>query len=122
MIESRGVIWLHIDDIPPTPTSHSVGEKRVLATIEDVGCNVTQIARTVLKAGEQVQNHHHLTMVEHFFFLAGKCNVMVEGRSYACKGGDYIFIPVGYMHEINVTEETEMITIGIATCSRNISE
>lgn len=122
MLDAQNVLWQHIDEILPVTTSHGIGEKRVIAKGEEVGCGVTQIAKTVLKAGESVERHMHPTMVEHFFFLSGICDVTIEGSCCPCKGGDYLFIPAGYIHQLNVNEETEMITIGIATCSKSISE
>lgn len=122
MPDAQKVLWQHVGVILPVATSHGIGEKRVIAKGEDVGCGITQIAKTVLKAGEFVERHMHPTMVEHFFFLSGLCDVMIEGSSYPCKGGDYLFIPAGWCHQISVNEETEMITIGIVTCSKNISE
>lgn len=113
MHNTEKVMWLHINDIPPFTTSHGVGEKRVLATGENVGAGVTQIARTVLNAGDRVEVHTHPTMVEHFFFLKGKCEVMVNDGLYPCMGGDYLFIPAGFCHTISVSEQTIMITIGI---------
>ena len=115
MPDCRDVMWLHIDDIPPVTTSHGVGEKRVLATGEDVGSDVTQIARTLLRSGDKVDEHIHPTMLEHFFILSGKCIITIDNRCYSCTRGDYIFIPAGCCHEIDVIEETTMITIGIKT-------
>lgn len=123
MSDAQKVLWQHIGEILPVATSHGIGEKRVIAKSEDVGCGITQIAKTVLRAGEFVERHTHPTMVEHFFFLSGQCDVTIEsGSCCPCKGGDYLFIPAGYSHQLSVNEETEMITIGIATCSKNISE
>lgn len=123
MSDAQKVLWQHIDGILPVATSHGIGEKRVIAKSEEVGCGVTQISKTVLRAGEYVEPHMHPTMVEHFFFLSGQCEVIIEGGNcYPCIGGDYLFIPAGCSHQLRVNEETEMITIGIATCSKNISE
>ena len=122
MLDAQKVLWLHIGDILPVATSHGIGEKRVIAKSEEVGCGVTQIAKTVLMAGESVELHSHPTMVEHFFFLSGQCDVMIEGGCFPCKGGDYLFIPAGCSHRLSVNEESEIITLGIATCSKNFSE
>jgi len=108
-------IFLHISQLAPITTSHGLGVKRVLATEENVGAGVTQIAKTVLRAGEKVEAHTHPTMVEHFFFLSGDCEVIVDNNCYQCIGGDYLFIPAGFYHSISVSEETLMITIGIKT-------
>ena len=122
MSDAQKVLWQHIGDILPVATSHGVGEKRVIAKGEDVGCGITQIARTALKAGESVELHTHPTMAEHFFFLSGLCDVMIEGGCCSCKGGDYLFIPSGCCHQLDINEDTVLITIGIASCLKNISE
>lgn len=105
----------HISTIAPVSTSHGVGEKQVVATREDVGNTVTQIARTRLKAGEEVEAHVHPTMDEHFFFLEGECEVEIEGKVRCCKAEDYMFIPARHRHAISVKRDTKMITIGLAT-------
>lgn len=115
MPNQKQVVWKHIGEIEPIATSHGVGEKRVIASQAEIGKPVTQIARTVLRAGEKVEKHVHHTMEEHFFFLEGECLVIVENCSYPCKGGDYLFVPAKYFHEIEVYKEITMITIGIET-------
>ena len=113
MPKDKEVVWKHIGEIEPIATSHGVGEKRVIASQAEIGKPVTQIARTVLRAGEKVEKHVHPTMDEHFFFLEGKCSVWVDGSCYPCKGGDYLFVPATKEHEIEVTADTTMITFGI---------
>lgn len=120
MLEEREALFRHICDLKPVATSHGVGEKRVIATQETVGKPITQIARTKLQAGEKVEEHAHLTMDEHFFFLSGECVVVLDGVDYVCKADDYLFVPAGCQHWIDVTKETVMITIGIESCSKNI--
>ena len=110
----------HIAEIAPVSTSHGVGEKRVVATREDVGNSVTQIARTRLKAGEEVEAHVHHTMDEHFFFLEGECEVEIDGVVSRCLAEDYLFIPAGHRHTISVRRDTKMITIRLETCSKSI--
>lgn len=122
MPEKREALLHHISDIETVSTSHGVGEKRVIATQETVGKPVTQIARTKLYEGEKVEEHVHPTMDEHFFFLSGECVVILDGKDKVCKADDYLFVPAGCKHWIDVTNETVMITIGIETCSKSILE
>ena len=114
MPEKRVALLLHIGDIETVSTSHGVGEKRVIATHETVGKPVTQLARTKLQEGEKVEEHNHPTMDEHFFFLSGECKFVVDDMEYICKSDDYLFVPAGCKHQILVTKEIEMITLGIA--------
>lgn len=118
----REVLLRHICEIVPVSTSHGVGEKQVIATQDIVGKPITQIARIKLHAGEKVEEHVHPTMDEHFFFLSGECVVILDGIDKVCKLDDYLFVPAGCKHQIVVTKETVMITIGIETCSKSISE
>lgn len=122
MPDGTEVLLRHIAKIAPVSTSHGVGEKRVIATREDVGNTVTQIARTRLKANEKVEAHVHLTMDEHFFFLEGECEVAVDGVVRRCLAEDYLFVPAGHKHAISVKKDTIMITIGLETCSKNTSD
>lgn len=122
MPDGKEVLLRHIATIAPVSTSHGVGEKRVVATREDVGNTVTQIARTRLKAGEKVEAHVHPTMDEHFFFLEGECEVEIDGVVSRCLAEDYLFIPAGHRHSIEVFSDTVMITIGLETCLKNTSD
>lgn len=114
MPNEKEVLLRHIADINPVTTSHGVGEKRVIAMHEDVGEPITQIARTWLFAGDKVEAHVHPTMKEHFFFLEGECSVIIDGDVNICKAEDYLYVPAGCQHAIEVIENTMMITIGIA--------
>lgn len=122
MPDGKDVLLRHIAEIVPVSTSHGVGEKRVVVTREEVGNTVTQLARTRLKAGEEVEAHVHLTMDEHFFFLEGECEVEIDGVVSRCLAEDYLFIPAGHRHAISVKMDTIMITIGLETCSKNTSD
>lgn len=122
MSDGKEELLKHIAEIAPVSTSHGVGEKRVVATRDDVGNTVTQIARTRLKAGEKVEAHAHPTMDEHFFFLGGECEVIIDGVVRSCKAEDYLFIPAGNQHAFSVKMDTVMITIGLETCLKNISD
>ena len=118
----REALLRHISDIETVSTSHGVGEKRVIVTQGTIGKPVTQIARTKLQEGEKVEEHVHPTMDEHFFFLSGQCVFTLDGINKVCKSDDYLFVPAGCKHRIDVTKETVMITIGIETCSKSISD
>ena len=107
------VVWRHVGEISPIATSHGVGERRVIVSQAEIGRPVTQISRTILRYNEKVEKHVHPTMDEHFFFLDGECIVNVGECKYLCKGGDYLYVPANYNHEIKVNEETIMITVGI---------
>ena len=113
MLDKKNVFLGHILDVIPVPTSHGIGEKRVIATRNDVGKPVTQIAKIRLKVGEDVEAHIHPTMDEHFFYLSGECNVTIDGVNRFCQAEDYLFIPAGFTHSIHVITDTIMITIGI---------
>lgn len=113
MPDKKEVLLRHISEIASVCTSHGIGDKKVIATSKEVGENVTQIAQTLLHAGENVDEHIHPTMDEHFFFLDGKCNVIIDGNNKECTKGDYLFIPSGHTHSIKVISNTLMFTIGI---------
>lgn len=55
----KSVVFKHIGEIAPVSTSHGVGDKRVIATQEETGRPVTQIARTVVYVKERVEKHVH---------------------------------------------------------------
>ena len=113
MPKDKVVLHRHSAKIEFVPTSHGVGEKRIIATQVEVGKPITQIARTLLHAREQVTMHVHPTMDEHFFFIEGECGVSIDGNNYNCVADDYLFIPAGCNHQIDVVKDTLLLTIGI---------
>lgn len=113
MPKDKVVLHRHSAQIESVSTSHGVGEKRIIATQTEVGKPITQIARTLLHAGEQVEMHVHPTMDEHFFFMEGECCVSIDGNTYNCVSDDYLFIPARCSHQIDVVKDTLMLTIGI---------
>lgn len=113
MLKKNNVLHRHTAEIEYVPTSHGVGEKRVVATQKEVGKPITQIARTLLHTGVQVEKHVHPTMDEHFFFIEGESRVLIDDITYNCVTGDYLFIPAGCNHQIDVINDTLMLTIGI---------
>lgn len=114
-MQNKTVLQKSIFDIVPIFTGHGVGEKRVLLSQMEHSSPITQIAQTRLVEGTTVEAHAHVTMDEHFIFLLGKCRVITEGKELLCEGGQYLFIPAGVNHQINVLTDTELITIGVAT-------
>ena len=67
-----------LKDIQSVITSHAVGEKRVLLSRGESGCNLTQIAVTDLRAGEVALAHIHTDMQEGFYVLEGDLDVMLN--------------------------------------------
>lgn len=114
-MQNKKVLQKTISDIVPTLTGHGVGEKRVLLTQKEHISPITQIAQTHLQAGSDVESHTHETMDEHFIFLYGKCKVKIDKEIFFCEGGQYLFVPAGIIHQIEVLTDTELITIGVAT-------
>lgn len=110
----RKVINKELSQILPTPTSHNVGEKKVMISLHEISSPITQIARTRLLAGTNVVEHIHPTMEEHFMVLSGECDIIVDGESYLCKEGSYLYVPEKVIHSIYIITDTELITIGVA--------
>lgn len=104
-----------ISKIVPVRTGHGIGEKRVLLSYAERLSPITQIAQTHLNAGESVEGHCHPTMDEHFIFLDGECIVTINDSDILCKKGEYLLVPAGVSHQIEVLTDTEMITIGVVT-------
>ena len=112
-MQNRIILHKTIRDIQSVSTAHGVGEKRVLLSKDEINTPITQIAKTVLREGVEVEKHAHKTMDEHFIFLRGKCRVITMDDSYFCEAGQYLFIPAGVPHRIIILTDTELITVGV---------
>ncbi len=114
-MQKKRVLRKTISEIPAILTGHGVGEKRVLLSQNEHTSPITQIARTHLLIGSIVESHIHETMDEHFIFISGRCMVSYNGSDILCEGGQYLLVPAGVNHQINVLSDTELITVGVAT-------
>lgn len=103
-----------IDTIPAVPTAHHIGLKQVLLSCGDTTSSVTQIACTQLLQGEQVEEHVHETMDEHYLFEEGVGVMTIDGIDYDCKSGIYILVPAGCSHSLRAVQNMKFFTLGIA--------
>lgn len=103
-----------LSDIFPQITSHNVGLKQVLVSKEETESDITQIAVTVLRVGEETDRHRHPSMEEFFFFHSGKLELTVEDETCICVSGDFVMVGCGVMHQLKAIEDTELLTIGCA--------
>lgn len=105
--------------IIPQMTNHYVGLKRVLISKKETKSNITQIALTILRAGEETDRHCHPSMEEFFFFHSGKLELAVEDETCICVSGDFVMVGCGEMHQLKAIEDTELLTIGCAVNNKN---
>ena len=104
----------NIKELPIIPTTHGVGEKRVLLNSQETSTPLTQIAVTRLKAGEMAKEHLHPTMEEFFLFQKGDAIMTVGEEQITCSSGDFISIPANTPHALKAITDIEIITIGCA--------
>jgi mannose-6-phosphate isomerase-like protein (cupin superfamily) len=111
---NRHLIVRDCNLIEPVPTSHLLGLKKVLLSNDETLSKITQIAITILSAGDKVNPHKHLTMEEHYIFLSGKGSMYVDQVYYDCEKGYYFLIPANSLHALEAMTDMQFITIGIA--------
>ena len=104
----------NITDINDVMTSHGAGIKKVLCSNDEAASNITQIAVSRLKAGEQVEVHVHETMEEHFVIEDGTIEFMIDDKLMTVTSGTYVMIPARTKHGIKAVTNCKMITIGCA--------
>ena len=108
------VIIKNIFDIHSVPTSHNIGLKTVLLSDCESNSNITQIAVTSFRIGEQVESHVHKTMDEHYLFIEGKARLEIDGEIIGCSKGSYVLVPAGCFHRLLAETDLKFISIGIA--------
>ena len=109
-----GYIIKNINAINDVKTSHCAGIKKVLCSNDEASSNITQIAVSRLKAGEQVEVHVHETMEEHFIIEEGSLEFMIDDKVMTVNSSTYVMIPAGTKHGIKAVTNCKMITIGCA--------
>ncbi len=111
---ASSIIVKTLDDIIPIFTSHGVGQKQVLLANEECASAITQIAVTTLKENEKVGAHLHPSMDEHYIFLSGKGQMLVDSEVVECKAGCFVLVPANIEHSMECFKEMKFITIGVA--------
>lgn len=104
--------------IPPVITSHAVGEKRVLLSRGESGCDLTQIAVTDLQAGETALAHIHPDMQEGFYVLEGDLDVMLNDEVLHCHKDDFVYVESGTAHELHAITKVRVMTLGCEIASK----
>ena len=107
-----------LKNIPPVITSHAVGEKRVLLSREESGCDLTQIAVTDLQAGETALAHIHPDMQEGFYVLEGELDVMLNEEVLHCHKDDFVYVESGTAHELHAITKVRVMTLGCEIASK----
>ena len=104
----------NIIEINDVKTSHGAGIKKVLCANDEASSNITQIAVSLLKAGEEVEVHEHETMEEHFLIEEGTLEFVIDETIITVNAGSYVMIPAGTKHGIKAVTDCKLITIGCA--------
>ena len=104
----------NINAITEVATSHGAGIKKLLCANDETSSNITQIAVSCLKAGEQVEMHEHETMEEHFIVEDGTIEFVIDDKLITVTGGTFVMVPAGTKHGIKAVTDCKMITIGCA--------
>lgn len=107
-----------LKNISPVITSHAVGEKRVLLSRDESGCDLTQIAVTDLQAGETALAHIHPDMQEGFYVLEGELDVMLNDEVLHCHKDDFVYVENGTAHELHAITKVRVMTLGCEIASK----
>lgn len=112
-------------NIKPIPTSHHVGEKRVLLSSWESGCSTTQIAVTDLRAGVVSTAHVHADMQEAFFVLDGELEATLSDQNGGehtelCHKDDFLYVEAGTSNEIRAITDVRILTISCVIVSEEV--
>lgn len=101
-------------DVPWTKTSHDIGLKRVLLSNVESTSMVTQIAYNKLSKGDKIGCHTHESMDEHFLFIEGKGEFIINNTYHQIKPGLFILVPAKYSHGIVAYSDLNFMTFSVA--------
>jgi len=113
-VKNSRVIYRDYTILEPLPTSHQIGEKKVLLSNSETISNITQLAYTTLFANDKVEDHVHATMDEHFIVVSGIGIIQIDNENYDLKAGKFILVPAGSHHNLFAITNIEFITISVA--------
>jgi mannose-6-phosphate isomerase-like protein (cupin superfamily) len=113
-MKNNRIIYRDFNSLESLPTSHQIGEKKVLLSNSETISSITQLALTKLFANDIVEEHLHPTMDEHFIVLSGEGIIQIDNENYDLKAGKFILVPAGSSHNLSAITDIEFITISVA--------
>ncbi len=113
-MENNRIIHRDYNTLELVPTSHQIGEKKVLLSNSETISNITQLALNKLYANDIVEIHMHPTMDEHFIVVSGEGIMQINNENYDFKQGKFFLVPAGSYHNLSAITDIEFITISIA--------
>ena len=113
-MSNREAIIRLLSETITQPTAHQIGLKQILLANDETSSAITQISVATLRKGEQVENHIHKTMDEHYLFLSGRGFFFLDGKKIECKEGLFLLVPAGTPHYMWAETELKCIIIGVA--------
>ncbi|MDE6749524.1 MAG: cupin domain-containing protein [Lachnospiraceae bacterium] len=108
------MIVRNLYEIPFVPTSHDIGKKQVLLSNTETESKITQIAKTVLPAESVIEQHAHPSMDEHFLFLCGEGEIIIDETILTCVPGLFVLVPATTKHYIIAKTELCFMTFSVA--------
>ena len=100
------LIYLDARQVEEAHTSHHFGVKQVLSNGFAELFQIKQIAIGTLNQGEDIAEHVHLDMDEHYYFLEGEGQMFVSGDEFALKEGIFLNVPATAKHRLVCTSGT----------------
>ncbi len=94
-------------------TSHSGVFKKVCFLGEEFISNITQVAYTELKQGNEVNTHAHISMEEVFFLIEGTCEFKIQGESFLAQKQSIIRIPINQEHSLRAISNCKLFYFGV---------
>ena len=111
----KSKLIVNLDNIKTQTTSHSIGEKCVFFSNDDLQSSITQVAIGSLKPGENIPPHLHKTMEEVFYIMSGDGTFYIEDEKIYVEENSCIRIPIGSLHSIKANTPMQFFYFGVAT-------
>jgi mannose-6-phosphate isomerase-like protein (cupin superfamily) len=103
-----------LGDISWSNSSHKGVYKKVIFTNEVFESNITQVAYSELKAGEEIPLHSHESMDEVFFLNYGICEFKIENQAYIVNCHSTIRIPAKMQHCLRAITNCSFYYLGVS--------
>lgn len=103
-----------LDSLAWTNTNHSGVLKKNCFVGEEFLSNVTHVAYTELRKGNEVNPHTHSSMEEVFFLIEGICEFKIHGELILVKKQSIIRIPVNQEHSLRAISDCKFFYFGVS--------
>lgn len=102
---------IHLSGVPKTVTHNTLRQK--IIDVGDVKTGLQTVNYVEMKPKDEFEPHSHPDCEEYFFAIDGEAQVVINGKSFDFKKGDFLVAEKGEMHSFVNNSEDSFVYLAI---------